>query len=294
MATLVVNRLRGTFKAVAVKAPGFGDRRKAMLEDIAILTGGTVITEDMGRKLDSVELEDLGTARQVRITKDETTIIDGVGDKEVIAKRVNQIRAQVEETTSEFDREKLQERLAKLSGGVAVIEVGAATEVEMKDKKLRIEDALNATRAAVEEGIVAGGGTTFIDIIPALNTLEATGDVQTGINLVKRAVEEPLRQIAYNAGLEGSVVVEKVKNTEAGVGFNALTEEYIDMVKAGIVDPAKVTRSALQNAASIASLVLTTETIVADKVERKCCSTCNASNGWHGRYDVINCLAHNL
>ena len=267
LATLVVNRLRGTFKAVAVKAPGFGDRRKAMLEDIAILTGGTVITEDMGRKLDSVELEDLGTARQVRITKDETTIIDGVGDKEVIAKRVNQIRAQVEETTSEFDREKLQERLAKLSGGVAVIEVGAATEVEMKDKKLRIEDALNATRAAVEEGIVAGGGTTFIDIIPALNTLEATGDVQTGINLVKRAVEEPLRQIAYNAGLEGSVVVEKVKNTDSGIGFNALTEEYNDMVKAGIVDPAKVTRSALQNAASIASLVLTTETIVADKVE---------------------------
>ena len=267
LATLVVNRLRGTFKAVAVKAPGFGDRRKVMLEDIAILTGGTVITEDMGRKLDSVELEDLGTARQVRITKDETTIIDGVGDKEVIAKRVNQIRAQVEETTSEFDREKLQERLAKLSGGVAVIEVGAATEVEMKDKKLRIEDALNATRAAVEEGIVAGGGTTFIDIIPALNTLEATGDVQTGINLVKRAVEEPLRQIAYNAGLEGSVVVEKVKNTDSGIGFNALTEEYIDMVKAGIVDPAKVTRSALQNAASIASLVLTTETIVADKVE---------------------------
>ena len=267
LATLVVNRLRGTFKAVAVKAPGFGDRRKAMLEDIAILTGGTVITEDMGRKLDSVELTDLGTARQVRITKDETTIIDGAGDKDVIAKRVNQIRAQVEETSSDFDREKLQERLAKLSGGVAVIEVGAATEVEMKDKKLRIEDALNATRAAVEEGIVAGGGTTFIDIIPALNTLEATGDVQTGINLVKRAVEEPLRQIAYNAGLEGSVVVEKVKNTNSGIGFNALTEEYIDMVKAGIVDPAKVTRSALQNAASIASLVLTTETIVADKVE---------------------------
>ena len=267
LATLVVNRLRGTFKAVAVKAPGFGDRRKAMLEDIAILTGGTVITEDMGRKLDSVELEDLGTARQVRITKDETTIIDGAGDKDVITKRVNQIRAQVEETSSDFDREKLQERLAKLSGGVAVIEVGAATEVEMKDKKLRIEDALNATRAAVEEGIVAGGGTTFIDIIPALNPLKATGDVQTGINLVKRAVEEPLRQIAYNAGLEGSVVVEKVKNTEAGVGFNALTEEYIDMVKAGIVDPAKVTRSALQNAASIASLVLTTETIVADKVD---------------------------
>lgn len=267
LATLVVNKLRGTFKAVAVKAPGFGDRRKSMLEDIAILTGGTVITEDMGRKLDSVELDDLGSARQVRITKDETTIIDGVGDKTAIAQRVAQIRAQVEESTSEFDKEKLQERLAKLSGGVAVIEVGAATEVEMKDKKLRIEDALNATRAAVEEGIVAGGGTTFIDIMDALDSLHAEGDVQTGINLVKRAIEEPVRQIAYNAGVEGSVIVEKVKNTDKGVGFNALTEEFEDMVKAGIVDPAKVTRSALQNAASIASLVLTTETIVADKVE---------------------------
>ena len=267
LATLVVNKLRGTFKAVAVKAPGFGDRRKAMLEDIAILTGGTVITEDMGRKLDSVELEDLGTARQVRVSKDETVIIDGAGDNEAIKQRVAQIKNQVEETTSEFDKEKLQERLAKLSGGVAVIEVGAATEVELKDKKLRIEDALNATRAAVEEGIVAGGGTTLIDILPALETLKEEGDVQTGINLVKRAVEEPLRQIAYNAGLEGYVVVERVKNTDAGVGFNALTEEYVDMVKAGIVDPAKVTRSALQNAASIASLVLTTESIVADKVE---------------------------
>lgn len=267
LATLVVNKLRGTFKAVAVKAPGFGDRRKAMLEDIAILTGGTVITEDMGRKLDSVELEDLGTARQVRVSKDETVIIDGAGDNEAIKQRVAQIKNQVEETTSEFDKEKLQERLAKLSGGVAVIEVGAATEVELKDKKLRIEDALNATRAAVEEGIVAGGGTTLIDILPALETLKEEGDIQTGINLVKRAVEEPLRQIAYNAGLEGSVVVERVKNTDAGVGFNALTEEYVDMVKAGIVDPAKVTRSALQNAASIASLVLTTESIVADKVE---------------------------
>lgn len=267
LATLVVNKLRGAFKAVAVKAPGFGDRRKAMLEDIAILTGGTVITEDMGRKLDSVDLVDLGSARQVRVTKDETVIIDGVGDSEAIKQRVSQIRGQLDETTSEFDREKLQERLAKLSGGVAVIEVGAATEVELKDKKLRIEDALNATRAAVEEGIVAGGGTTFIDIVSALDNLHEEGDVQTGINLVKRAVEEPLRQIAYNAGLEGSVVVEKVKNTDAGIGFNALTEEYTDMVKAGIVDPAKVTRSALQNAASIASLVLTTETIVADKVE---------------------------
>ena len=267
LATLVVNRLRGTFKAVAVKAPGFGDRRKAMLEDIAILTGGTVITEDMGRKLDSVELTDFGTARQVRISKDETTIVDGAGSKDMIAQRVAQIRAQLAETTSDFDKEKLQERLAKLSGGVAVIEVGAATEVEMKDKKLRIEDALNATRAAVEEGIVAGGGTTYIDIMDALDSIDAKGDVATGVALVKRAIEEPVRQIAYNAGLEGSVVVEKVKHTDKGIGFNALTEEYEDMVSAGIVDPAKVTRSALQNAASIASLVLTTETIVADKVE---------------------------
>ena len=267
LATLVVNRLRGTLKAVAVKAPGFGDRRKAMLEDIAILTGGVVISEEVGLKLENVDLEHLGTARQVRITKDETIIVDGNGNKDVIARRVAQVRAQAEEATSEFDKEKLQERLAKLSGGVAVIEVGAATEVELKDKKLRIEDALNATRAAVEEGIVAGGGTTLIDIIPALDGIEATGDVLTGVNLVRRAVEEPLRQIAYNAGLEGSVVVERVKSTESGIGFNALTEEYVDMVKAGIVDPAKVTRSALQNAASIASLVLTTETIVADKVE---------------------------
>ena len=267
LATLVVNRLRGTLKAVAVKAPGFGDRRKAMLEDIAILTGGVVISEEVGLKLESVDLEHLGTARQVRITKDETIIVDGNGNKDVIARRVAQVRAQAEEATSEFDKEKLQERLAKLSGGVAVIEVGAATEVELKDKKLRIEDALNATRAAVEEGIVAGGGTTLIDIIPALDGIEATGDVLTGVNLVRRAVEEPLRQIAYNAGLEGSVVVERVKSTESGIGFNALTEEYVDMVKAGIVDPAKVTRSALQNAASIAALVLTTESIVADKVE---------------------------
>ena len=267
LATLVVNRLRGTLKAVAVKAPGFGDRRKAMLEDIAILTGGIVISEEVGLKLENVDLEHLGTARQVRITKDETIIVDGNGNKDVIARRVTQVRAQAEEATSEFDKEKLQERLAKLSGGVAVIEVGAATEVELKDKKLRIEDALNATRAAVEEGIVAGGGTTLIDIIPALDGIEATGDVLTGVNLVRRAVEEPLRQIAYNAGLEGSVVVERVKSTESGIGFNALTEEYVDMVKAGIVDPAKVTRSALQNAASIAALVLTTESIVADKVE---------------------------
>lgn len=267
LATLVVNKLRGTFKAVAVKAPGFGDRRKAMLQDIATLTGATVITEDVGRKLDSVTMEDLGTARQVRVTKDETTIVEGHGDPQVIKDRVAQIKAQIAETTSDFDKEKLQERLAKMSGGVAVIEVGAATEVELKDKKYRLEDALNATRAAVEEGIVAGGGTTLIDILPALDEFKEEGDVQTGINLVKRAIEAPLRQIAENAGLEGSVIVAKVKAAEDGVGFNALKEEYVDMVKAGIVDPAKVTRTALQNAASIAALVLTTETLVADKPE---------------------------
>ena len=267
LATLVVNKLRGTFKAVAVKAPGFGDRRKAMLQDIAILTGATVITEDVGRKLDSVTMEDLGTARQVRVTKDETTIVEGHGDPQAIKDRVAQIKAQIAETTSDFDKEKLQERLAKMSGGVAVIEVGAATEVELKDKKYRLEDALNATRAAVEEGIVAGGGTTLIDILPALDEFNEDGDVQTGINLVKRAIEAPLRQIAENAGLEGSVIVAKVKASEDGVGFNALKEEYVDMVKAGIVDPAKVTRTALQNAASIAALVLTTETLVADKPE---------------------------
>ena len=268
LATIVVNKLRGTFKALAVKAPGFGDRRKAMLEDIAILTGGNVISEELGRKLDSVQLEDLGRARQVRATKEETTIVDGYGDKEKITARVDQIKKQVKETTSDFDREKLQERLAKLAGGVAVIEIGAATEVELKDKKLRIEDALNATRAAVEEGIVAGGGTTFIDILPALDKLAGEGDVKTGINIVKRAIEEPVRQIANNAGLEGSVVVEHVKNAGTGKGFNALTGEYVDMIAAGIVDPAKVTRSALQNSASIAAMVLTTETLVADKPEK--------------------------
>ena len=267
LATLVINKLKGIIDVLAVKAPGFGDRRKAMMEDIAILTGGTVVSEEVGYDLKEATLDLLGTATTVKVDKDKTVIVGGNGDKEEIASRIASIKKLIEESDSEFDKEKLQERLAKLSGGVAVVKVGAATETELKERKLRIEDALNATKAAVEEGIVAGGGTTFIDIIPALNTLEATGDVQTGINLVKRAVEEPLRQIAYNAGLEGSVVVEKVKNTEAGVGFNALTEEYIDMVKAGIVDPAKVTRSALQNAASIASLVLTTETIVADKVD---------------------------
>ena len=267
LATIVVNKLRGTFKALAVKAPGFGDRRKAMLEDIAILTGGTVISEEIGRKLDSVTLEDLGRARQVRSTKEETTIVDGAGDKAQIAGRVDQLKKQIADTTSDFDREKLQERLAKLSGGVAVVEIGAATEVEMKDKKYRVEDALNATRAAVEEGIVAGGGTTFLDILPALDKIQAEGDVKVGVEIVKRAIEAPVRQIAENAGLEGSVVVDSVKKAGDGIGFNALENTYVDMIGAGIVDPAKVTRSALQNAASIAAMVLTTETLVTDKPE---------------------------
>ena len=267
LATIVVNKLRGTFKALAVKAPGFGDRRKAMLEDIAILTGGTVISEELGRKLDSVTLADLGRARQVRSTKEETTIVDGAGDKNQIASRVDQLKKQIAETTSDFDREKLQERLAKLAGGVAVVEIGAATEVEMKDKKYRVEDALNATRAAVEEGIVAGGGTTFIDILPALDKINAEGDVKVGVDIVRRAIEAPVRQIAENAGLEGSVVVDSVKKAGDGIGFNALENTYVDMIGAGIVDPAKVTRSALQNAASIAAMVLTTETLVTDKPE---------------------------
>ena len=267
LATIVVNKLRGTFKALAVKAPGFGDRRKAMLEDIAILTGGTVISEEVGRKLDSVTIEDLGRARQVRSSKEETTIVDGAGDKAQISARVAQLKKQIAETTSDFDREKLQERLAKLAGGVAVVEIGAATEVEMKDKKYRVEDALNATRAAVEEGIVAGGGTTFIDILPALDKLNVEGDVKVGVEIVRRAVEAPVRQIAENAGLEGSVVVDSVKKAGDGVGFNALENTYVDMIGAGIVDPAKVTRSALQNAASIAAMVLTTETLVTDKPE---------------------------
>ncbi|MCD2434896.1 chaperonin GroEL [Acidaminococcus sp. NSJ-142] len=267
LATLVVNRLRGTFKAVAVKAPGFGDRRKAMLQDIATLTGATVISEEVGRKLDSASLQDLGTCGQVRVTKDMTTIVDGGGDKQAIADRVASIRAQIPETTSTFDKEKLQERLAKLSGGVAVIKVGAATETELKDKKLRIEDALNATRAAVAEGIVAGGGTALLQVQPALEELAAAaeGDEKTGVEIVKRAIEAPVRQIADNAGLEGAVIVEAVKKAEKGIGFNALTGEYVDMIKSGIVDPCKVTRSALQNAASIASMILTTEAVVADK-----------------------------
>ena len=265
LATLVVNKLRGTFKAVAVKAPGFGDRRKAMLQDIATLTGATVISEEVGRKLDSASMADLGRAGQVRVTKELTTIVDGLGDKDAIAARVAQIRAQIPETTSDFDKEKLQERLAKLAGGVAVIKVGAATEVELKDKKLRIEDALNATRAAVAEGIVAGGGTALLQVQPAQAKIKATGDEKTGVEIVKRAIEEPVRQIAYNAGLEGAVIVDTIKRSRKGYGFNALTEEYVDMIEAGIVDPTKVTRSALQNAASIASMVLTTESIVADK-----------------------------
>lgn len=269
LATLVVNRLRGTFKCAAVKAPGFGDRRKAMLEDIAVLTGGQVISEDMGRKVDSASIEDLGTAHQVRITKDNTTIVGGAGDKAAIASRVEQIREQLKVATSQFDKDKLQERLAKMSGGVAVIEVGAATEVEMKDKRLRIEDALNATRAAVEEGIVAGGGTTFVDIQKELDGIKAEGDVKTGINIVRHAVEAPIRQIASNAGMEGAIVAEKVKAAKVGIGYNAAEDKYEDMIAAGIVDPAKVTRSALQNAASIAALVLTTEAIVGDEPEDK-------------------------
>ena len=269
LATLVVNRLRGTLKCAAVKAPGFGDRRKAMLQDIAILTGGTVISEEMGRTLNSATLDDLGTAHQIRITKDNTTIVGGAGDKDQIAARVAQIREQYKEATSQFDKDKLQERLAKMSGGIAVIEVGAATEVEMKDKRLRIEDALNATRAAVEEGIVAGGGTTLLDIQDKLDTIEAEGDVKTGVNLVRHAIEAPVRQIADNAGLEGAIVAEKVKEAGQGIGYNAAEDKYEDMLKAGIVDPAKVTRSALQNAASIAALVLTTEAIVGELPEEK-------------------------
>lgn len=265
LTTMILNRLRGTFTCVAVKAPGFGDRRKEMLKDIAILTGGEVVTEELGLKLEDTTLAMLGTARQVTVTKDLTTIVDGRGSKEEIEARVNQIKVLAEETTSEFDKEKYQERLAKLAGGVAVIQVGAATETELKEKKHRIEDALSATRAAVEEGIVAGGGTALVNILPALADIKmAEEDAQTGVNLIRKALEEPVRQIAANAGIEGSVVVEKVKTLPIGQGFNALTNEYEDMIAAGIVDPAKVTRSALQNAASIASMILTTESLVAD------------------------------
>ncbi|AFV10647.1 60 kDa chaperonin [Thermacetogenium phaeum DSM 12270] len=269
LATLVVNKLRGVLHCAAVKAPAFGDRRKAMLEDIAILTGGTFISEDMGFKLENVDIDKLGRAKKVKINKEKTTIVEGYGASDKIKMRVNQIKAQIEETTSDYDREKLQERLAKLSGGVAVIKVGAATETELKEKKHRIEDALSATRAAVEEGIIPGGGTCLVNVIPALDEIQAEGDVLVGVRIVRRALEEPLRQIAENAGLEGSVVIERIKNEKAGIGFNALTEQYVDMVKEGIVDPLKVTRSALQNAASIASMLLTTEALISEIPQKK-------------------------
>ena len=265
--TLVLNKIRGTFNVVAVKAPGFGDRRKAMLEDIAILTGGTVITEDLGLELKDATIEALGQASKVSVDKDSTVIVEGAGNPEAIANRVAVIKSQIETTTSEFDREKLQERLAKLSGGVAVIKVGAATETELKEMKLRIEDALNATRAAVEEGIVAGGGTALVNVIPAVADLELTGDEATGRNIVLRALEEPVRQIAHNAGFEGSIVIDRLKNAEVGTGFNAATGEWVNMIEEGIIDPVKVSRSALQNAASVASLILTTEAVVANKPE---------------------------
>jgi chaperonin GroEL len=269
LATLVVNKLRGTIQVLGVKAPGFGDRRKEMLRDIAILTGGTVISEEIGRKLDSVQVEDLGEARRIVSTKDDTTIVDGAGSQPDIKARMSQIKAQIEETTSDYDKEKLQERLAKLAGGVAVIKVGAATEVELKEKKHRIEDALSTTRAAVEEGIVAGGGTTLLQAIPALDSLKLEGDEQVGVDIVRRALEAPAKQIADNAGERGEVVIEKVKNLPKGQGFDALKGEYCDMFERGIVDAAKVTRSALQNAASIAAMVLTTETLVTDLPEKK-------------------------
>ena len=265
--TLVLNKIRGTFNVVAVKAPGFGDRRKAMLEDIAILTGGTVITEDLGLELKDATIEALGQAARVTVDKDSTVIVEGDGNPEAISHRVAVIKSQIETTTSEFDREKLQERLAKLSGGVAVIKVGAATETELKEMKLRIEDALNATRAAVEEGIVAGGGTALVNVIPAVANLELTGDEATGRNIVLRALEEPVRQIAHNAGFEGSIVIDRLKNAEVGTGFNAATGEWVNMIDQGIIDPVKVSRSALQNAASVASLILTTEAVVANKPE---------------------------
>lgn len=268
-ATLIVNRLRGTFTCVAVKAPGFGDRRKAMLQDIAALTGGQVITEELGLELKSTTLQQLGTARQVRVNKENTIIVDGAGDSNDIQARVNQIKAQIEETTSDFDREKLQERLAKLAGGVAVIKVGAATETELKERKLRIEDALNATRAAVEEGIVSGGGTALVNVYNAVAAVQAEGDEKTGVNIILRSLEEPIRTIAANAGQEGSVIVERLKKETVGVGYNAASGEWVNMFEAGIIDPVKVTRSALQNAASVAAMFLTTEAVIADKPEKE-------------------------
>jgi chaperonin GroEL len=269
LATLVVNKLRGTLKCCSVKAPGFGDRRKSMLEDIAILTGGRVISEDLGIKLENIKLNDLGRAKRITVDKDNTTIVDGAGDKDDIEARVKQIRAQIEETTSDYDREKLQERLAKIIGGVAVINVGAATETEMKEKKARVEDALNATRAAVEEGIVPGGGVAYLRCLSALDKMKLEGDQKIGVDIVKRALEEPIRQIANNAGQEGSVVTEKVRNEKGSFGFDAAQDEYTDMIKAGIIDPTKVVRLALQNASSVASLMITTEAVVADKPEKK-------------------------
>ncbi len=269
LATLVVNKLRGTVNVLAVKAPGFGDRRKAMLEDMAILTGGKVISEEVGRKLDSVTVEDLGRARRVTSDKDNTTLVEGKGSDEEITGRIKQIKAQIEETTSDFDREKLQERQAKLAGGVAVIKVGAATEVELKERKHRVEDALSATRAAVEEGILPGGGVALLNALPALGKLKVTGDEATGVDIIRKAVEEPIRWIAENAGKDGSVVVDAVKKSPAGVGYNAETDEYVDMVQAGIIDPTKVVRSALQNAASIAAMVLITESLVTDIPEKE-------------------------
>ena len=269
LATLVVNKLRGTLKCCTVKAPGFGDRRKSMLEDIAILTGGKMISEDLGIKLENIKLNDLGRAKRITIDKDNTTIVDGAGDKDDIEGRVKQIRIQIEETTSDYDREKLQERLAKIIGGVAVINVGAATETEMKEKKARVEDALNATRAAIEEGIIPGGGVAYLRCLPALEKLKLEGDKKIGVGIVKRALEEPIRQIANNAGQEGSVVTEKVRNEKGAFGFDAAKDEYTDMIKAGITDPTKVVRLALQNAASVASLMITTEALVAEKPEKK-------------------------
>lgn len=282
LATFVVNKLRGTFTAVAVKAPGFGDRRKAMLQDIAVLTGGQVISEELGLELKNTALDQLGRARQVRVSKENTIMVDGNGDTKEIEARVSQIKHQIEETTSDFDREKLQERLAKLSGGVAVIKVGAATETELKEKKLRIEDALNATRAAVEEGIVPGGGTALVNVIRALDNVQTTGDESTGVNLVRKALEAPVRQIADNAGVEGSIIVERLKKEEVGLGYDAATGEWVDMIKAGIVDPAKVTRSALQNAASVAAMFLTTEAVVADKPEKEKANPAAGMGGMDG------------
>jgi chaperonin GroEL len=269
LATLIVNKLRGTFTGIAVKAPGFGDRRKRMLEDIAILTGGEVISDELGLKLDNTQISQLGRARKVVVDKDNTTIVDGAGELDKIKARINQLKAEIENTDSDFDREKLQERLAKLAGGVAVVKVGAATETEIKEKKHRVEDALSATRAALEEGIVPGGGVAQVLLVPAINAIKAEGDELTGVRIVARALEEPLRQLANNAGLEGSVVINEVKTRAKGVGLNIATGEYEDMVKAGIIDPAMVTRSALQNAASIAKNILTTEVIVADKPEKE-------------------------